>query len=68
MTGSRHSTAGTPFEVYADADQLGEALARVILDGVASLPPGRRYLLGCPGRPQPALHVPGTGPAGPGGR
>lgn len=49
MTGSSQIAAGTPVEVYADADQLGEALARKILDGVAALPPGRRYLLGCPG-------------------
>ena len=36
MTGSSHFAAGTPVEVYADADQLGEALAREILDGLAA--------------------------------
>ena len=30
-------------------EQLGEALAREILDGIAATPPDRRYLLGCPG-------------------
>jgi glucosamine-6-phosphate deaminase len=46
---SMPSAAGTPVAVYEDADQLGEALARQILDGIAATPPGRRYLLGCPG-------------------
>jgi glucosamine-6-phosphate deaminase len=49
VTGSSHFAAGTPVEVYADADQLGEALAREILDGLAATPFDRRYLLGCPG-------------------
>lgn len=43
------SVAGTPVFVFRDAEQLGEALAREILDGIAATPPGRRYLLGCPG-------------------
>ena len=47
--GPRSSLAGTPVEVYADADQLGEALAHEILGGLAATPPGQRYLLGCPG-------------------
>jgi glucosamine-6-phosphate deaminase len=45
----RRSAAGTPVLVYGDADELGEALARQILDGLAATPPERRYLLGCPG-------------------
>ena len=49
MTGSSHFAAGTPVEVYADADQLGEVLAREILGGLAATPSDRRYLLGCPG-------------------
>jgi glucosamine-6-phosphate deaminase len=40
---------GTPTLVFADADALGEALAREILDGLASRSAGQRYLLGCPG-------------------
>ena len=43
------SVAGTPVFVFRDAEHLGEALAREVLDGVAATPPGRRYLLGCPG-------------------
>lgn len=43
------SAAGTPVSVFGDADALGEALAREILDGIAATPPDRRYLLGCPG-------------------
>lgn len=43
------SVAGTPVFVFQDADRLGEALAREILDGIAATPPGRHYLLGCPG-------------------
>jgi glucosamine-6-phosphate deaminase len=46
---SRSSAAGTPVLVYPDAEQLGEALAAEILAGLASVAPGRRYLLGCPG-------------------
>lgn len=49
MTASSHFAAGTPVEVYADADQLGDALARQILDGLAATPSDGRYLLGCPG-------------------
>jgi glucosamine-6-phosphate deaminase len=49
VTGSSHFAAGTPVEVYADADQLGEVLAREILGGLAATPSDRRYLLGCPG-------------------
>jgi len=43
------SAAGTPVLVFEDAVVLGDALAREILDGIAVMPPGRRYLLGCPG-------------------
>lgn len=42
------AAAGTPVTVFDDAQQLGEALAREILAGVAATPPGARYLLGCP--------------------
>jgi glucosamine-6-phosphate deaminase len=49
MTGTTTSVAGTPVTVYADADALGEALAREILDGVSATPADGRYLLGCPG-------------------
>jgi glucosamine-6-phosphate deaminase len=49
MIERRLSAGGTPVFVYRDADELGEALAHEILDGVAGAPPGRRYLLGCPG-------------------
>lgn len=43
------SAAGTPVVVFEDADSLGEALAREILDAIAATAPDRRYLLGCPG-------------------
>lgn len=49
MIRSMTSLAGTPVLVFPDADRLGEALAREILDGLAATPPGHRYLLGCPG-------------------
>jgi glucosamine-6-phosphate deaminase len=49
MTETTTSVAGTPVTVYADADALGEALAREILEGVAATPADARYLLGCPG-------------------
>ncbi|HEY3396997.1 MAG TPA: 6-phosphogluconolactonase [Armatimonadota bacterium] len=51
----RQSTLGTPahavpVEVYPDPVALGEALAGIILRGVAAASrEGRRYLLGCPG-------------------
>jgi glucosamine-6-phosphate deaminase len=47
--GPLRSAAGTPVLVFDDADQLGEALAREILAGIAAKPRDRRYLLGCPG-------------------
>jgi glucosamine-6-phosphate deaminase len=43
------SAAGTHVLVFSDADALGDALAREILDGLAAKPGGERYLLGCPG-------------------
>jgi glucosamine-6-phosphate deaminase len=49
MTETMTSAAGTPVTVYHDADALGEALAREILAGIAAIPAGGRYLLGCPG-------------------
>ncbi len=49
MTEPMTSAAGTPVTVYTDADALGEALAREILDGIAAMPPDALYLLGCPG-------------------
>jgi glucosamine-6-phosphate deaminase len=49
MTETMTSAAGTPVTVYADADALGEALALEILAGIAAVPAGGRYLLGCPG-------------------
>jgi glucosamine-6-phosphate deaminase len=49
VTRTMTSAAGTPVLVFDDADQLGEALAREILDSIAATPPDRRYLLGCPG-------------------
>lgn len=49
MVRTFRSAAGTPVFVYEDAAQLGEALAQEILEGVLATPPGRRYLLGCPG-------------------
>ncbi len=49
MSESMQAASGTPATVFDDADVLGEALAREILDGVAATPPEGRYLLGCPG-------------------
>jgi glucosamine-6-phosphate deaminase len=49
MMEARSSAAGTPVLVYPDADRLGEALAREVLDGLVATSPDRRYLLGCPG-------------------
>lgn len=48
MTEPLSAAAGTPVTVHDDADALGEALAREILEGLAAMPPGGRYLLGCP--------------------
>ena len=48
MTDAVGAAAGTPVTVFDDAQSLGEALAREILDGVAATPPERLYLLGCP--------------------
>jgi len=48
MTEPMTSAAGTPVTVYEDAEALGDALARQILDGTALMPPDVLYLLGCP--------------------
>jgi glucosamine-6-phosphate deaminase len=46
---SMATASGTPTSTFSDADALGEALAREIIDGLASRTGAQRYLLGCPG-------------------
>jgi glucosamine-6-phosphate deaminase len=48
MTELGEAAAGTPVTVFDDAEQLGETLAREILEGIERTPAGERYLLGCP--------------------
>jgi hypothetical protein len=68
MTDLRKAAAGTPVTVFDDAEQLGEALAREILDGLTATAPGQRYLLGwqaptttLPGRPRSSTAVQSPG-------